>query len=65
MIDPTPNEQAAMRAALIPLGEIVGEIGMHKPLAEYSKEQVLMLIEVVVTAYQDHLRGAVQEFPEA
>ena len=65
MIDPTPHEKAAMQAVLMPLGEIVGEIGMQKPLADYSKEQVLTLIEVVVTAYQDHLLSAYQDFPEA
>ena len=56
MVDPTELEQAAMAAALVPLGEIVTEIGMDKPMADYSKEQVLTLIEVVVTAYQDHMR---------
>ena len=56
MIDPTEHERAAMIAALIPLGEIVTEIGMDKPLADYTREEVLPLIEVVVTAYQDHLR---------
>lgn len=61
MIDPTPHEQAAMRAALMPLGEVVGAIGMHKPLADYTQEQVLLLIEVVVTAYQDHLRHAYKD----
>ena len=63
MIDPTELERAAMAAALIPLGEIVAEIGMDKPLADYTREEVLTLIEVVVTAYQDHLREA--DTPEA
>jgi hypothetical protein len=55
VVDPTELEQAAMAAALVPLGEYVAEIGMHRPLADYSREEVLTLIEVVVTAFQDHL----------
>ena len=53
MIDPSDMEIAAMRACLAPLGEYVGEIGMQRPLADYSRDEVLMLIDVVVTAYQD------------
>ena len=56
MVDPTEMEQAAMAAALIPLGEIVAGIGMNKPLADYTRDEVLTLIEVVVTAFQDHMR---------
>lgn len=58
MIDPTQLERDAMAAALIPLGELVAEIGMDKSLSDYSREQVLELIEVVVTAFQDHMRNA-------
>ena len=53
MIHPSEMEIAAMRACLAPLGEYVGEIGMQRPLADYSRDEVLMLIDVVVTAYQD------------
>lgn len=53
MIDPSEMEIAAMRACLVPLGEYVGSIGMQRPLADYGRDEVLMLIEVVVTAYQD------------
>ena len=52
MIDPSEMELAAMRSCLAPLGEYVGSIGMQRPLADYSKDEVLMLIDVVVTAYQ-------------
>lgn len=55
MIDPSDMELAAMRACLAPLGEYVGSIGMQRPLADYSKDEVLMLIDVVVTAYQEHM----------
>lgn len=55
MIDPSEMEIDAMRACLSPLGEYVSSIGMQRPLAEYSRDEVLMLIDVVVTAYQDRM----------
>lgn len=55
MIDPTEMEMAAMRSCLAPLGEYVGSIGMERPLADYSRNEVLTLVEVVVTAYQAHM----------
>lgn len=66
MIDKTEMEVAALRACLAPLGEYVGSIGMQRPLADYGRDEVLTLIEVVVTAYQDcmieqHERMAEQE----
>ncbi len=55
MIDPSDMEIAAMQSCLGPLGEYVGSIGMHRPLADYSREEVLTLIDVVVTAYQHRM----------
>ena len=55
MIDPSDMELAAMTSCLAPLGEYVGSIGMQRPLADYSKDEVLTLIDVVVTAYQEHM----------
>ena len=55
MVDATELERAAMQAALGPLGEYVGAIGMERPLADYSREEVLTLIEVVVTAFQGRM----------
>ena len=55
MIDPSEMELTAMASCLAPLGEYVGAIGMQRPLADYSKDEVLMLIDVVVTAYQEHM----------
>ena len=55
MIDPSDMELAAMRACLSPLGEYVGSIGMRRPLADYTRDEVLTLIDVVVTAYQDQM----------
>ena len=58
VIDPTDLELAAMRAALAPLGDYVSTIGMDRPLAEYRKEDVLRLVEVVIDAYQAHMLDA-------
>ena len=55
VIDPTDLELAAMRAALAPLGDYVSSIGMNRPLADYGKEEVIRLVEVVIDAYQAHL----------
>ena len=55
MIDPSDMELAAMRACLSPLGEYVGSIGMERPLADYTRDEVLTLIDVVVTTYQDQM----------
>lgn len=63
MVDPTDLEKAAMAAALVPLGEYVASIGMDRPLSAYSREEALTLIEVAVTAFQDHLRAAGPEVP--
>jgi endogenous inhibitor of DNA gyrase (YacG/DUF329 family) len=56
MIDPTRNEKAAMEAVLPRLGEYVASIGMDRPLSDYSREEVLQLVDVVLTAYFDKLR---------
>ena len=55
MIDPSDMELVAMRACLSPLGEYVGSVGMERPLADYTRDEVLTLIDVVVTAYQDQM----------
>ncbi len=55
VIDPSDMELAAMRSALVPLGEYVTSIGMDRPLANYGKDEVLRLVEVVVDAYQAHM----------
>jgi phosphopantothenate synthetase len=55
MIDPSDMEIAAMQSCLAPLGEYVGSIDMQRPLADYSRQEVLTLIDVVVSAYQDRM----------
>ena len=58
MTDPTDLEKEAMAAALRPLGEYVGSIGMQRSLADYSKHEVLTMVEVVITAYQNYMVNA-------
>ena len=55
MIDPTEMEVAAMQACLAPLGEYVASIGMEQPLADYTRDEVLTLIDVIVTVYQNQM----------
>ena len=52
MIDPTDIEKRCMERVLKPLGEVVAEIGMDKPLSHYTRAQILTLIEVVVGNYK-------------
>lgn len=56
MIDPDGHEIAAMRSAIGPMSEFVeSEIGWETRFQDYEREEILMLIEVIVTAYQDAL----------
>ncbi len=55
MIDPSDMEIAAMQSCLGPLGQYVSVIGMQRPLADYTRDEVLSLIDVVVTVYQDRM----------
>lgn len=56
MIDPTEAEQAALRSTVKPVAEIMEEIGWQTRLADLSEHQVLTLIDVAVTGFQDALR---------
>ncbi len=56
MIDLTKNEKEAIESALKPVGEYVAEIGMDRPLSNYSREEVLCLIEVALGAYFDFMQ---------
>ena len=55
MIDPSDMEIAAMQSCLAPLGEYVSFIGIQRPLADYSRDEVLGLIDVVITNYQERM----------
>lgn len=52
MINTTDMENEAIASCLMPLGDYVGTIGMQRPLADFNRQEVLTLIEVVVTAFQ-------------
>lgn len=60
MIDATETERAAMVAALRPLGDFVAQLGLQRPLADYNRDEILTLVEVVVDAYHDHLVEAAE-----
>jgi hypothetical protein len=55
MIDATETEKAALAAALRPLGDYVVALGVERPLAAYTREEILTLVELVVDAFQAHL----------
>jgi uncharacterized protein DUF6511 len=55
MIDPTPNEQDALSAGGRSGGEYLDALG-QTDLAQLSFEEWKTFIEVIVTAYCDHLR---------
>ena len=55
MIDPTPNEQAAMEAGGEAGGAYLESLG-KSDLAALAVEEWRTLIEVIVTGYCDHLR---------
>jgi hypothetical protein len=55
MIDPSELEIASMQHCLGPLGDFVESLGMNRPLADYSKQEVLDLIDVIVTTYQERM----------
>ena len=53
MVDLTEQEQAAIRAAMKPVAEIMEEVGWHTRLIDLTEAQVLTLIEVAVGGFQD------------
>jgi hypothetical protein len=55
MIDPNPNERAAMAHGGAMAGEYLDSLG-KTDLARLSVEEWHTLIEVIVTGYCDHLR---------
>ena len=55
MIDPTPNERAAMAHGGVMAGEYLDSLG-RTDLAQLSTEEWHTLIEVIVAGYCDHLR---------
>ena len=56
MIDPTPNERAAILHGGDMAGEYLDSLG-KTDLALFSSEEWQILLEVIVTGYCDHLRS--------
>jgi hypothetical protein len=56
MIDPTPNERAAILYGGDMAGEYLDSLG-KSDLALFSSEEWQTLLEVIITGYCDHLRG--------
>lgn len=56
MIDPTEAERAAIRSTMKLVAEIMEEIGWQTRFCDLTEQQVLTLIEVTITGYQDALR---------
>lgn len=46
-------EHRAVLGCLQPLGDYVALLGMQRPLADYSRDEILGLVGVLVHAYQD------------
>jgi len=61
VVDLTEQEQAAIRAAMRPLGECLGEIGWQTRLVDLTEPQVLTLIEVAVGGFQDAMQATAQQ----
>jgi len=57
MVDLSEQEQAAIRAAMKPVAEIMEEIGWQTRLIDLSGPQVLTLIEVAVGGFQDAMHA--------
>ena len=62
MIDPKEHEVVALRQASARAGEYVESLG-RTDLARFTEQEWTTLIEVIVTAFQDHLRTAYAENP--
>lgn len=57
MVDLTEQERVAMRAAMRPLAETMGEIGWTTRFQDLTGPQVLTLIEVAVGAFQEAMQA--------
>ena len=57
MVDPSERERVAIRATVKLVAEIMEEIGWRTQLIDLSEAQVLTLIEVAVSGYQDAMHA--------
>ena len=58
LVELTEHEQAAIRAAMKPVAEVMEEIGWPTRLSELTEAHVLALIEVAVGGFQDAMHEA-------
>ena len=63
MVDLTEQEQAAIRATVKLVAEIMEEIGWQTRLVDLTEHQVLTLIEVAVGGFQDAMRDIAAAAP--
>jgi hypothetical protein len=61
MVDLTEQEQAAIRAAMKLVAEIMEEIGWETRLIDLTEPQVLTLIEVAVGGFQDAMLATAKD----
>ena len=61
MVDLTEQEQAAIRAAMRPVAEIMEEIGWDTRLIDLTEPQVLTLIEVAVGGFQEAMQAIARQ----
>ncbi len=64
MIDPTEEEESAMRRAMQMVAEVMGEIGWPRRLMDLSEAQVLTIIAVAVGGYLESMRETSVADPE-
>ena len=57
------KEQVAMEKTIKDLGELVGYMGMDRPMSDYSREEILDLIDRVVRSFQKHMKFDQGEVP--
>ena len=58
MIDPDPREQAALRAALKNMAELMAEIGWTTRFQDMSEQQALGLATAAVDGFQEAMRAS-------
>ncbi|WP_291207015.1 DUF6511 domain-containing protein [Hyphomonas sp.] len=56
MVDLTEQEKSAMRQAVKMVVEVMEEIGWNTRLSDLTEPQVLTIIEVAVSGFQDAMR---------
>ncbi len=61
MVDLTDQERAAIRAAVRPLAEAMGEIGWQTRLLDLTEPQVLLVIELAVRGFRDAMQAAARD----